>query len=145
MIPISPGRVLAVRWSRGNPASYILGVPFVVGLLGGVREICKELMDVDLGDSPEAYLLHVNYLQKKHYKKSLLIRSINGAKVCVPVLWKQRDPPKISHWFSGINEMLQMERMAAHLHGTSEKHNKIWFYWNMFVESERYKLLLAGS
>lgn len=103
---------------------HILGVPGP-SFWSTVREIC---FDMDLGNAPAAYILHLISMCRKGYKKSLLIHLLNGAKACIHTLWKQGSHPSVTQWFARVNETPQMERMTTLIHDTSDAHGHTWFY-----------------
>lgn len=55
-----------------------------------VREIIKQLTELDLGSDPARYLLHLSDFSKPKYKNSMVAYLLNVAKNCIPALLRSR-------------------------------------------------------
>lgn len=58
-----------------------------------VCDLMFKLKDIQLGDNPASWLIHLAPLSSKCYKWSITIFLLNTAKACIPLYWQQSIPP----------------------------------------------------
>lgn len=52
---------------------------------------------------------------------------------CIPLPWKEVNPPTLPLWFSKVNELRDMEDLTDTLHNTEEIFQDTWRPWKYFV------------
>lgn len=108
-----------------------------------VHRITQKFTDRELPKSPEFFLLHHHEIPSKAYRKSILPLLSTAAKSCIPLLWKQTEPPVVALWLKKIADIYNMEDLIVTEKGNSEKFLKKWYYWREFFYSEEHARLLA--
>lgn len=108
-----------------------------------VHRIVQKFTDRELPKSPEFFLLHHREIPSKTYRKSILPLLSTAAKSCIPLLWKQTEPPAVAMWLKKIADIYKMEDLIATDKGNSEKFLKKWYYWREFFYSEEHARLIV--
>lgn len=78
-----------------------------------VRKLICKWTDVQLGDDPVAYLLHLAPMSSKRHKRSFTIHLLNAVKACILLTWKQIIPPSMGVWLQKIQEICRVEDFLA--------------------------------
>lgn len=72
------------------------------------------------------------------YKKSLTLHLINAAKQCIPMFWRQTNPPTTYHWFCRIDRIAEIEVLIHQARENPTKFQKTWACWSHFKETADY-------
>lgn len=80
--------------------------------------------------------LHHHEIPSKIYRKSIPPLLLTAAKSCIPLCWKQTQPPSVAIWLKKVAEIYAMEDLVAEERGLQEKFKTKWYYWCEFVYSE---------
>lgn len=70
-----------------------------------VHRITQKFTDRELLMSPELFLLHHHKIPSKSYRKSILPLLITAAKSCIPLNWKQTQPPSVAGWLKRVADI----------------------------------------
>lgn len=90
----------------------------------------KKFTDREVPETPEFFLLHHHKIPTKVYRKSIIPLLLKAAKSCIPLLWKQTQPPSVAMWLKKILEIRAMEDLVATEKGLSEQFSKKIFGMN---------------
>lgn len=74
-----------------------------------VHNTISKIITYTLDFTPAHYLLHHTSLPQSTYRRSLMLHLINAAKQCIPLYWRNTNPPKISNWLKRIEKIAEME------------------------------------
>lgn len=107
-----------------------------------VQETIAYITTYTLSFTPSQYLLHHSSISHYAYKKSLTLHLVNAAKQCIPVLWRNTDPPTIAMWLKHIERIAGLENLIHQANDSPSKYGKIWACWIHFRESPKYQELL---
>lgn len=78
-----------------------------------VHCIVQKFTDRVLPSDPAFFLLHQHNIPSKAYRKSILPLLITAAKACIPLFWKQTQPPSIAVWLKKVVDINPMEDLVA--------------------------------
>ncbi|CAH2223130.1 Hypothetical predicted protein [Pelobates cultripes] len=67
------------------------------------------------------------------HKKTVSRHLLTAAKLLIPVLWWQREPPMLQAWIQRVEEIRQVEAEIAVVSGRMEKHEEIWRTWTYYL------------
>lgn len=70
---------------------------------------------------------------------------LNNAKACIPLHWRDTDPPTKALWFDKFNNLQDMEELTATLRNTEELCTETWRPRKYFVYSDAYLNELSDS
>lgn len=75
------------------------------GLWREIRTIIQKFTTHRVPNDPAFFLLHASAIPAKVYKKSILRHLLNAAKSCIPLIWKQAQPPTVGLWLRKVKEL----------------------------------------
>lgn len=108
-----------------------------------VLRITQKFTDHTLLPDPALFLLHHHDFPRASYRKSILPLLFTAAKSCIPLLWKQTQPPTVAMWLRKVAHLNEMEDLISTERGTRDKFMKRWFYWHEFTFTTEYRDLVA--
>lgn len=123
------GTLLHVFWS----------CPRVEKFWKEVREIIQKFGELEIREDPALFLLHLSEIPRKTYRNSILCHLVNAAKACIPLRWKQTQPPTVSMWLRKVEEVNRMEDLVWTARKKREIYLEIWTPWNCYVSSSEGK------
>lgn len=105
------GSLLHIFWSCCLLQSY----------LTEIHRIIQKFTDRELPRDPVFFLLHHHEIQSKVYRRSILPLLLTAAKSCIPLFWKQTQPPPVAVWLKKVAKINAMENLVATAKGLSGK------------------------
>lgn len=120
---------------RGTLLHIFWSCPKLSHFWSTVRATIQKFTDYNIPDDPAFFLLHVNTISTKRYKKSIVRHLLNAAKSCIPLQWKSQTPPTVASWIQRVEDISKMEDLVLNARHQQEKYNETWALWHQFILS----------
>lgn len=121
-----PGSLLHIFWE----------CPKIQAYWQEVETITEEITGNNISFQPQTCLLHLNEIERRNDKHSLLIHLPNAAQACIPMLRKSEEPPTINYWLQRILDIKTMKDLTAAVCDIRDRFVDTWEALIIFSSSD---------
>lgn len=130
--------------SRGDTLHIWWACPLLTPFWNAVCKTIERITGTDGTFSAAFCLFHVSKCPTRLPKLSLTGHLLTSAKLLIPRHWKSSHSPTVVKWLAVVEEIYNMEELAAISRDSIDKFNKQWSPWLIFRYSTSYTQLVTN-